>query len=111
MGDDLERLRDILEAIERIEKYSNQGRTAFYGDELIQTWIVHHLDIVGEASRALSQRFRSENTDDVWLQAAGLRNVLVHEYFGIDHEIVWGVVERELPTLREKILLLLQEDE
>lgn len=70
------------------------------------------LVIVGEASRALSpQRFRSENTDDVWLQAAGLRNVLVHEYFGIDHEIVWGVVERELPTLREKILLLLQEDE
>ena len=111
MRDDQERLRGILAAIERIEKYSNQGRTAFYGDELIQTWIVHHLDIVGEASRALSQRFRSENTDDVWLQAAGLRNVLVHEYFGIDHEIVWGVVERELPALREKILLLLQEDE
>jgi uncharacterized protein with HEPN domain len=66
LRDDRERLRDVLEAIERIERYSSRGRTAFYGDELIQTWIVHHLMIIGEACRALSPACRAVNSDDIW---------------------------------------------
>ena len=54
MRDDRERLLDILEAIERIEKYTSKGREVFKDDELIQTWVVHHLKIIGEATRALS---------------------------------------------------------
>ena len=100
MRDDQARLADILEAIERIERYAARGRAEFYGDELIQTWIVHHLVILGEACRALSSEFRSLNANDIWVKAAGLRNVIVHEYFGIDHEIIWGVVERDLPQLK-----------
>jgi uncharacterized protein with HEPN domain len=56
---DRERLDDILEAIERIEKYAARGRIALYEDELIQTWIVHHLMIIGEACRVMSPQFRS----------------------------------------------------
>lgn len=108
MRDDKERLRDIIEAIERIERYSSQGRTSFYGDELIQTWIVHHLVILGEASRSLSADFRSKHHDDVWVQAAGLRNVIVHQYFGIDRELVWGVVMSDLPRLKALVLHLLE---
>jgi uncharacterized protein with HEPN domain len=96
-----------FEAIERIETYSSKGRSALYEDELIQTWIIHHLLIIGEACRALSTGFRAANPDDIWTQAAGLRNVIVHEYFGVDHEIIWGVVERDLPNLKERILRLL----
>jgi uncharacterized protein with HEPN domain len=104
--DDRERLQDVLEAIERIEKYAAKGRPAL-DDELIQTWIIHHLMSIGEACRALSPAFRTANSDDIWNQAAGLRNVIVHEYFGIDHDIVWGVVERDLPDLRRRVVQLL----
>ena len=54
MRDDRERLFDILEAIERIEKYTSDGLKAFDDNELIQTWVLHHLQIIGEAARALS---------------------------------------------------------
>jgi len=104
---DRERLEDILEAIERIEKYAARGRVVLYEDELVQTWIVHHLMIIGEACRVLSPQFRAAHPDEIWVQAAGLRNVIVHEYFGIDHEIVWGVIERDLPDLKRRITDLL----
>src|ERR1022692_712829 len=61
--DDRVRLGDILEAIERIEKYAGQRRDALYSDELVQTWVVHHLMIIGEACRALSPEFRAARTD------------------------------------------------
>ena len=101
MRDDRVRFGDILEAIERIEKYAGQGLDALYDDELVQTWVVHHLMIIGEACRALSPEFRDAHPEDVWALAGGLRNVIVHEYFGIDLEIVWGVIERDLPTLKK----------
>lgn len=104
MRDDRERLGDVLEAIERIEKYTSQRRDSLYGDELVQTWIVHHLMIIGEACRALSSSFRATHSEDVWAQAAGLRNVIVHEYFGIDLEVVCGVIERDLPALKRLVL-------
>jgi len=54
-------------------------------------------------SRALSQAFRATHADDIWAQAAGLRNVIVHHYFGVDREVVWGVVERDLPVLKRLV--------
>lgn len=103
MRSDTERLHDVLEAIERIDRYAVRGRDAFYQDELFQTWVVHHLLIIGEACRSLSAEFRSAHPDKVWVEAAGLRNVIVHHYFGIDHEVVWGVVERDLVALKRLI--------
>ena len=83
------------------------GRIALSEDELIQTWIVHHLMLIGEACRVMSPQFRAAHPDEIWVQAAGLRNVIVHEYFGIDHEIVWGVIERDLPELKRRIVEIL----
>lgn len=57
MRREVERLQDILEAIEAIERYANQGRPAFDEQELIQVWVVHHLQIIGEAANSLSRRF------------------------------------------------------
>jgi uncharacterized protein with HEPN domain len=57
--------------------------------------------IIGEACRALSDEFCAAHSEKVWAEAAGLRNVIVHHYLGIDHEIVWGVVQRDLPALKE----------
>jgi uncharacterized protein with HEPN domain len=81
--DDGVRLGDMLEAIERIEKYASQ-HDALCSDELVQTWVVYHLMIIGEACRTLSAEFRATHSEDAWALAAGLRNVIVHEYFGID---------------------------
>ena len=103
MRRDQQRLEDILEAIERIEKYASGGRSAFDRDELVQTWIVHHLQIIGEAARGLSDDFRNVHADVPWLQIAAMRNILVHDYFGIDLEEVWSAVERDLPGLKKKI--------
>ena len=103
MRDDRERLLDILEAIERIEKYTARGRTAFVEDELIQTWVLHHLQIIGEAVRAMSSDTISKAEDIEWSRIIGMRNILVHNYFGIDTDIVWAVIESDLQTLKLKI--------
>ena len=94
MRDYRERLLDILEAIERIEKYAAHGRENFENDELIQTWIVHHLQIIGEAARALPGSFIDQHQEIDWSEIIGLRYILVHEYFGVDVDVVWAVVER-----------------
>ena len=107
MRDDDERFRDILEAIERIEKYSARGREDFEADELIQTWILHHLQIVGEAVRAISPATKETSDEVPWSKIIGMRNILVHNYFGIDKNLVWSVVENDLPALKNQISVLL----
>jgi len=109
MRDDRERLRDILEAIGRIEKYAARGRSIFDEDELIQTWVVHHLQIIGEAVRALSDQTTSVSNDVEWNKIIGMRNILVHNYFGIDSDIVWAVIENDLQTLKAKVSDVLAE--
>ncbi len=109
MRDDRERLLDILEAIERIEKYTGRGREAFEQDELIQTWILHHLQIIGEAVRALSTELTQKHREIAWSKIVGMRNILVHNYFSIDAAIVWAVIENDLPVLKQQINKLLDE--
>ncbi|MCD4844486.1 MAG: DUF86 domain-containing protein [Methanosarcinales archaeon] len=103
MRDYNERLLDILEAIERIEKYAARGREAFEHDELIQTWIIYHLQIIGEAVSALPNSIREKYYEIPWSQIIGMRNILVHAYFGIDVDVVWSVVVNDLPDLKQKI--------
>ena len=110
MRDDRERLRDVLEDRERIEKYAVRGRQALASEDLLQTWVVHHLMIIGEACRALSPDFRTNHPAEVWVLAAGLRNVIVHEYFGIDLEVVWNVIEHDLPGLKERVREILAQE-
>ena len=109
MRDDRERLLDILEATERIEKYTSHGPEAFQRDELIQTWVVHHLQIIGEASRALSLGLRDSHPEIPWSQIIGMRNILVHHYFGIDVAAAWAAVENDLPALKRHIQAILSE--
>lgn len=110
MRDDDERLRDILEAIERIEKYASRGREAFDADELIQTWVLYHLQIVGEAVRAISPTTKEISDEVPWSKIIGMRNILVHNYFAIDKDLVWSVIENDLPALKNQISVLLTND-
>jgi uncharacterized protein with HEPN domain len=103
MRDYNERLLDILEAIENIEKYASRGHEAFEHDELIQTWILHHLQIIGEATSALPDSFRDKYPEVPWSKIIGMRNILVHNYFGVDIDVVWAVVVNDIPDLKQKI--------
>jgi uncharacterized protein with HEPN domain len=69
---------------------------------------VRHLQIIGEAARALPEEIRAKMPDIPWSKVIGMRHILVHDYFGIDTEVVWDAVQRDLPSLREKITSLLQ---
>lgn len=93
-------LRDILEAIVRIERYRDRGREAFLADELIQVWMVHHLQIIGEAAAQLGRVFHEAHPEVPWPQIVAMRNLLVHAYFGIDLDEVWKTLETDLPELK-----------
>ena len=100
MRDYRERIMDMLEAIERVERYAERGEEAFRSDELIQVYILHHLQILGEAAYKLPSEFRSEHSQIPWPSIIGMRHVLVHDYFEVDLDLVWAVVEKELQSLK-----------
>lgn len=103
MRDDSLRLKDIAEAIARIERYSHLGREALDANELIQTWFVHHIQIIGEAVRLLSDQTRQLRPEIPWNQIVGMRHILVHQYFGIDLNEIWNVIENHLPALKTAV--------
>jgi len=109
MRDDRERILDVLEAVERIERVAARGRDHFYDDEMAQVWVIHHLQIIGEAVRGISLEFRVAHPEIPWSDMVGMRNVLVHHYFGIDRDAVWNVVEGDLPALKSQLLSRIQE--
>lgn len=97
----------MLEAIELIEKHAAVDGETFRQDELIQTWMVHHLQIIGEAARTMPQTFYDQYPAVPWTKIIGMRHVLVHDYFKIDLGIVWRVVKQELPNLKRQIEAIL----
>jgi uncharacterized protein with HEPN domain len=100
---DPERLFDILDAIDRIEAQAARGRTAFAGDELAQTAVIRWIEIIGEATRGLTEELRRAHPEIPWRQMIAMRNVLIHGYFDIDLELVWSVAENDLPKLAAQI--------
>jgi uncharacterized protein with HEPN domain len=104
-----ERLRDILEAIAAIERYANQGRNAFDEEELIQIWIVHHLQIIGEAANSLSNELICSYTQVPWAQIIAFRNIIVHEYFRLSLSLIWAIVVNDLPFLKAQICQMLED--
>lgn len=111
MRDDAVRIRDMLASIARIERYAALGRPRFDGDELVQVYFLHQLMIMGEAASRVSQALREAHPAVPWGQMIGLRNVLVHGYFAVEPDIVWRVIEVELPLLRRQLEHILDESE
>lgn len=103
-----ERLDDILEAIAHIEGEKIKGKDAFDASPLIQTWMVHHLMIIGEAVRAIDPAIKEKHPSVPWRQISGMRNVLVHDYFRINREIVWQTIEDDLPRFKTQVKQLFE---
>ena len=110
MRDDKERLRDILEAITQIEKYTVRGEKEFQQNELIQILIVHHLQIIGEASNSIFKKLINKYSKVPWAEIIAFRNILVHEYFRVDIQTIWKIVERDLSDLKEQVQIILKSE-
>ncbi|MEW6686008.1 MAG: DUF86 domain-containing protein [Candidatus Edwardsbacteria bacterium] len=107
---DEEFLRDIIESINRINNYIREMRyEEFLQDIKTQDAIVRNIQIIGEAIKNLSSDFRDKYKDIDWKNTARIRDKIVHHYFGIKWEVVWGVSNNNLPELKEKIEKILKE--
>lgn len=109
MRDDRQRLSDIREALEKIDRYTALGKERFFDDELVQVWVIHHLQMIGEAANGISQETRERYPEIPWGKIIGLRNILVHHYFAIDAKEIWAVIEQDIPPLREAVNRILKE--
>lgn len=107
MKDDRLYLIHISECIARIESYTTGGRDAFTQSTLIQDAVIRNLQVMGESAKRLSQETKAKHPDVEWRGASGLRNVLVHDYLGIDLDTVWDVLEKDLPLFKQAISQLL----
>ena len=110
MRKDIERLRDIQDAITNIEKYADKGEQAFKENELIQIWIIYHLQIIGEAAASMSQEFINLHPEIPWRDMIYFRNIVVQKYFRVDPKIVWTIVTKELPKLKKSIISILNKN-
>jgi len=98
----------MRDAIERALNYTAEGKAAFFADTKTQDAVVRNLEIIGEGVKNLSENLRAGYSDIPWKRIAGMRDKLIHEYFGVNLQLVWDVVEREFPELKGKIEALLE---
>jgi uncharacterized protein with HEPN domain len=100
----------MLESLEKMERYTT-GLTfeRFAWDDRTVDAVVRNLEIIGEAARQIPSEVRERYPEVPWRRVIGLRNVVVHEYFAVDVEIVWTVVRRSLPELKEALRRMMAE--
>lgn len=105
---DRTRLLHILEAISEIESYiKNIDHSAFLDSSLIRNATLMQIQIIGEATSHLSESLKASFPDIEWKQIRSTRNIIAHEYFGIDFEIVWDIASDKLPVFKEQVLQIL----
>jgi uncharacterized protein with HEPN domain len=112
MRRDIERFRDMLDALDSITK-AIDGRTEaeFVNDEILRDAVVRRLIVVGEAAAQVSMEIRRAHTGVPWANVVAFRNILVHEYFGIHWPIVWVTAIERVPVLRNQIQEVLRSSE
>ena len=103
-------LKDILEAIDRIQRYiGGMSLADFIANSEKQDAVVRNLEIIGEAVRNIPPEFREQHAQIPWNQIAGFRDRLIHQYFGVNWTILWDVAQNKLPVLRIQVSVLLRD--
>jgi len=107
--DDRVYLEHIREALQDIATYVAAGRDAFFAERMRQDATLRKLEVIGQAVKNLSEASKSRQPHIPWKQIAGMRDKVIHDYFGVNLEIVWAVVERDLPDLNRAVRVLLDD--
>lgn len=103
-------LEDILEAARKIRSYTGDlSYEAFRQNSMAVDAVIRNLEVIGEAVKQLPDSIRAKAPDIPWKRIAGLRDILIHDYFGIDFEIIWDVVTEKLPALEASVSRILAE--
>ena len=103
-------LQDVVEAAGKVRSYTaGLSFKTFSEDTKTVDAVVRNLEVIGEAIKQVPDDVRSRHTDVEWKKIAGLRDILVHQYFGIDVEIIWDIVQNKLPALEAQIRKVIEE--
>jgi uncharacterized protein with HEPN domain len=103
-------LLHVRDCISRVREYVREGRDAFLSSALVQDAVLRNLQILAESTQRLSEAAKAQHPSIDWRGIAAFRNVLVHKYLGVDLELVWQVIEQDLPELAEAVAALLAQE-
>lgn len=96
-------LTHILECVERVERFTTAGKDAFFADEKTQDAVLRNLELIGASVKRLSDDIKSAHPQLPWQRVAGFRDVLAHDYLGLDMSLIWNIVEADMPDLKRVV--------
>ncbi|MGJ8665402.1 MAG: HepT-like ribonuclease domain-containing protein [Patiriisocius sp.] len=106
--EDIYLLEDIIEAIQKIKEYTHEiNFQDFIENTMIIDATIRNFEIIGEASNRLSETLKTKDSSIEWIKLSGFRNRLIHEYFGVNLELVWEIIQSDIPELDSKIILII----
>jgi len=104
-------LNDILTAIDSIEEFvAGMDLETFQGDDKSSSAVMRKLEIIGEATKQIPDEIREKHANIPWKEMAGMRDKLIHFYFGIDYQLVWKAIKERLPQIRPEIQIILKDE-
>lgn len=109
MNDDRLYLEHIRDAVEKILEYTRPGKQEFFKSSLVQDGVIRNFEIIGEATKRISEQTRRLRSDVPWSEMARFRDLLIHHYVAVDLARIWNVIENHLPQLREAVRQLLDD--
>ena len=108
MKDDRKYLLFIVECIRRIEEDVTGGKQAYLSSHMVQDAVLRNLQVLAESTQRLSDSLKASQPEIKWPEIAGFRNFLVHDYLGVDLEVVWHIVEEDVPSLKKAVAGLIE---
>ena len=107
--EDIPYIQHIADAIRDIESFTeNLNKSEFIKDNLRQSAVIRQLEVIGEATKNISAKFKKKYQQIEWKDIAGTRDKIIHHYFGINLDIIWDIIKKDIPKLKKQINVVLE---